>query len=424
MGETGEYSIGPPRDVDPLTVGVPFPYDLTRKYDGKRNVVASLYLHIPFCEHKCIYCDFYSVAPKEARSDEDLPMERFISALKNEILLRGQGEHHRVAYDTVFLGGGTPSLLSPAQLEGIFDVLTSTFSVSSDAEVTLEANPGTVDRAKLAEYRRVGFNRISFGVQSFHEDDLRFLTRIHTADEASRCVADAYASGFENVSIDLMFSLPGQTKERWRSNLERALALGPKHLSCYSLIVEPDTPLAHMVQAKQIALLEVDDDAGLYEMTMEMLDAAGYGQYEVSNFALPGYECRHNLSYWSHTNYLGLGPSAHSFWSEGGVPQRWWNLASVVRYNEALEEGKLPLGGGEHLSDEQLREEALFLGLRSDGVDVASFRRRFVKDPASDPAPWFDDLIERRLAVRKDGRIRLTPKGYLVCDEICASMHV
>jgi len=276
-----------------------------------------------------------------------------------------------------------------------------------------------VDREKLRAYRSLGINRLSIGVQSFHDDDLKFLTRIHSAADAKRCVRDAFAAGFENVSIDLMFSLPLQPFERWQANLSEALALGPAHLSCYSLIVEPDTPLFHMVQSKQITPLDADRDAERYAYTSEFLTSGGFEQYEVSNYARPGFRCRHNLAYWSHTDYLGLGPSAHSFQSRS----RWWNVRDLNVYEETLEKNEFPLGGGEHLDDPQLMEEAIFLGLRSTGIDLAGFRQRFGHDLPSEYADLIGMLKNQGRVVLKGDILRLTGSGYLVCDEICQAFR-
>ncbi|HCA78938.1 MAG TPA: coproporphyrinogen III oxidase [Bacteroidetes bacterium] len=389
--------------------------------------VSSLYLHIPFCEHKCIYCDFYSVAPSETRPEAELPTKRFVESLKREIELRSRDERFRVPYETIFLGGGTPSLLSIQELKEIFETLTGSFFVEPDAEITIEVNPGTVDPEKFRAYRALGINRVSMGVQSFHEDDLRFLTRIHSSTQAKQCVRDAYAAGFENVSLDLMFSLPGQTRDRWVSNLKNAVELHPTHVSCYSLIVEPHTPLAKMVETRQVSLLSIDQDAELYESTIEFLAKSGFEQYEVSNFARPGFASKHNKNYWNHSNYLGFGPSAHSFWRVDEAdesPGRWWNISSIVGYHEALDRDSLPVAGGERLSREQLLEEEIFLALRSEGVDVGGFQRRYGKDLLSNPASGLNDLISRNMAVLDGGRVRLTPRGYLVCDEICASLRI
>ena len=202
--------------------------------------MASIYLHIPFCEHKCIYCDFYSIENMSS-------MDRFLASLEKEIILRSRTLPGNETIESVFFGGGTPSLLSAKQFEKIFSLLQKNYRIEPDAEITCESNPGTVELNKLGEFRSAGFNRISFGIQSFHDDDLKFLTRIHSAGEAERAIESAYKAGFTNVSCDLIFALPGQTPERWKENLRRAVALKPKHISAYALIVEEQTPLAVMV---------------------------------------------------------------------------------------------------------------------------------------------------------------------------------
>jgi oxygen-independent coproporphyrinogen-3 oxidase len=261
-------------------------------------------------------------------------------------------------------------------------------------------------------------------VQSFHNDDLQFLTRIHSSEEAKRCVNDAYASGFENVSIDLIFSLPSQTVDRWISNLDQAMELKPTHISCYSLIVESNTPLFRMVESKQVSLLSAETDAELYEMTIAYLTGRGYEQYEVSNFAKPGFTSRHNKSYWDHTDYLGFGPSAHSFTAKGqhsSGPERSWNVANLSDYCSKLELGQLPVIGMEHLAVSQLVEEEIFLGLRSEGIDLDRFRTLFGKDLITENELKVRDLLQSGLAVVENGKFRLTAKGYPLCDEICAS---
>ena len=379
--------------------------------------MASLYLHIPFCEHKCIYCDFYSVAPNGSESHYTALIDRFLRTLKTEIELRAQEEQFQVPYETVFFGGGTPSLLSPAHIEEILGLLAKRFQISADAEITLETNPGTVDLEKLRAFRAAGVNRISMGIQSFHDDDLKFLSRIHSAEQAKDCVRNAHWAGFDNVSFDLIFALPSQTLERWRSNLEQAMELAPQHISTYSLIVEPNTPLQRMVETKQVTPLSAETDAELYEFTIHTLVSHGYEQYEVSNFARQGFKSRHNGMYWNHSNYLGFGPSAHSFWSR----RRWWNVANVVEYSTRLEQGALPVAGDEQLNLEQLRNEEVFLGLRSEGIDVAGFRRRYNADLLTTHRRTVDDLVRDRLAILQGDRFRLTSKGYLLCDEICSS---
>jgi oxygen-independent coproporphyrinogen-3 oxidase len=286
-----------------------------------------------------------------------------------------------------------------------------------NAEITLETNPGTVDKQKLKAFRSAGINRISMGIQSFYDDDLRFLTRIHTASEAKQCVRDAYAAGFNNVSFDLIFSLPHQSLERWESNLKQAIELQPTHISCYSLIIEPGTPLFTMVQLNQVAPLDTENDAELYEWTIDFLTSHGFEQYEVSNFAKPNFKCRHNINYWNHSNYLSFGPSAHSFWKN----ERWWNVSDIAAYIEQVQDQRLPISGGEHLSETTLMEEAIFLGLRSEGIGLEEFRLRYTHDLSIENSSTISDLIQKGLARMNDGRLKLTAKGYLVCDEIFQS---
>jgi len=363
-----------------------------------------------------VYCDFYSIAPNgTGRQDYDALFGRFLAALRSELLLRGQDPTFNASYETVFFGGGTPSLLSASAISELLNLMRDQFRFAQEAEITLETNPGTVDFDKLKQFRSAGVNRLSIGIQSFHRDDLEFLTRIHSADQAKECVRNAFKAGFDNVSLDLIFSLPNQTPERWRSNLEQAMELNPTHISCYSLIVEPNTPLYRMVQNGQVTTLSPDVDAELYEMTISFLADHGYDQYEVSNFARSGYRSRHNGNYWNHTNYLGFGPSAHSFWNG----KRWWNLANTGGYAEKLEANTFPVAGEEMLSESQMWEERIFLGLRSDGVDTVEVRNRFQKDLLKDHSLVLEELFSRRLATFDGRRLRLTSKGYAVCDEIC-----
>lgn len=309
-------------------------------------------------------------------------------------------------------------MLSGSNVEEILNALSRRFPVSDGAEITLETNPGTVDEQKLRDFRQAGVNRISFGVQSFHDDDLKFLTRIHSAAEAKEAVKIAQKAGFDNLSVDLIFSLPNQSLARWQSNLEQAIELGPEHISCYSLIVEPNTPLARMVESKQIAPLPGEQDAELYEFTMQFLSANGYEQYEVSNFAKPGFRSRHNSGYWNHDHYLGFGPSAHSFWDA----KRWWNVANVVEYSHRLERDTLPVSGEEHLSPGQLIEEEIFLGLRGAGIETTELAKKYRFEFLKIFSQTIEELVAEKLATLEGSRLKLTSRGYLICDEICSSI--
>ncbi len=376
--------------------------------------MASLYLHIPFCEKKCVYCDFYSI--------ENLsPMEDFLRALHHEIdLYAGYGK--KATFETIFFGGGTPSLLSPLQLDSILAHIHKVFLIESGAEVTVETNPGTVTKEKLAAFRSLGVNRLSIGVQSFHEDELKFLSRIHNSRQALECIQFAREVGFDNLSIDLIYALPDQSKERWEANLQKAVALGTDHISAYGLIIEDNTPLARMVSSRIVSPKPADEEAEFYEFTMEFLERRGFEHYEVSNYAKPGFRSRHNYNYWRHENYLSFGPSAHSFWREHGIARRWFNIASLSHYCSHLNENNLPLLTEEILTKEQLVTERILLGLRSDGLNLKKLYNEFDVITPSIHHSIIPALIEDGSATLQDDILRLTPKGYLLCDEICARL--
>jgi len=326
--------------------------------------VASLYLHIPFCERKCLYCDFYSVENLDA-------MEAFLLAIEREIncysaLAAG------TTIDTIFFGGGTPSLLTPSQLERLLRMLHEKYTIHPGAEVTLETNPGTVSVEKLIAYRTLGINRLSIGIQSLRDSELAWLGRIHDARTAIACVEYARRAGFGNVGIDLIYSLPGQETSQWNETLQKAVGLGPDHVSAYSLIVEDNTPLSRLVASRQVSPNPAEREAELFEETMSVLNRHGFEHYEVSNYARPGMRCRHNYAYWTHASYLGFGPSAHAFWMRGDPPRpsRWANVAGIGEYTRRLESNESALIFEEVLSRQQLFNEQMFLGLRSDGVDL------------------------------------------------------
>jgi len=350
-------------------------------------------------------------------------MTQFLTALEMEIVRRAEMFSSQETIETIFFGGGTPSLLSSQQFERIFSLIHKHFRVEKNAEVTCESNPGTVELNKLSEFRSVGFNRVSFGIQSFHDDDLKFLTRIHSAEEAERAVESAYRAGFDNVSCDLIFALPNQTPSRWKENLRRAIALQPKHISAYALIVEDQTPLAAMVKNKLVAPLPDEEDAELYEITIEILRSNGYEQYEVSNFAKPGFLSRHNFNYWNHANYIGLGPSAHSFWKETATTgKRWWNVRSIQSYCEMLERGEYPVVGSEEIDAKKFFNEEIFLGLRSTGIDLKKLYPLYGEDVFFLKEKILDEMERDELLSRHNSIISLTAKGYAVCDEIAGAL--
>jgi oxygen-independent coproporphyrinogen-3 oxidase len=371
----------------------------------------ALYLHIPFCVRKCHYCDFNSgPASEEAR-------EAYVQVLCREI--RQSGWAGCRAW-TVFFGGGTPSELTTAQLARICGELRDAFRPEPEAEWTIETNPGTVTPSSLRELRRIGFNRISMGVQSFHDHHLRSLGRIHTASEARQAFHAAGEAGFDSRNLDLIFGLPEQTLAEWEADLEEVAALRPEHISLYGLIIEEKTEFGRRHAAGRLPLPEEDTVADMYEMTLDRLAAAGYGQYEISNFALPGFECRHNLVYWQNDPYLGFGVSAASF-VHG---ERWSNTASLRVYRERVAAGIPAAEPGERLEGRSAVGEALMLGLRLNaGVELDALSQRYDCDVRS----LFDSQIRRftglgLLKWSPEGRLQLTRRGLLLSNNVFAEL--
>ncbi len=274
---------------------------------------------------------------------------------------------------SIFFGGGTPSLMEPDYISEILESIKTNFVVRDDAEVTLETNPGTVSLEKLKKFRTAGINRISIGIQSFDNNDLKFLTRIHNSETAIKTVKDASDAGFENISLDLIFNLPGQTKRKWIKNLEQAVKLSIKHISAYSLILERGTTLNKMVLDGKVKIRDEDYDAELYQSTIDFITSKGFYQYEVSNFAKPGFECLHNNAYWHYTDYLGFGTSAHSFVNS----ERWWNFSSLKMYIDKIEQSGNAVAGSEIISSEKALDEYIMLELRSSGLNIKMFENRF-----------------------------------------------
>jgi oxygen-independent coproporphyrinogen-3 oxidase len=376
--------------------------------------VSSIYVHIPFCARKCLYCDFYSV-------EVSGQVDSFLEALDREVALVRDG-FDMPCVATIFLGGGTPSLFLPHQVDHLLASLRAAFPTAPDAEITLEANPGTVTRDSLRAYRTAGVTRLSLGVQSFRDAELRRLGRIHSSAEARRAVEDARAAGFESLGLDLIYAIPGQTLGAWEENLATAIQLAPEHLSAYALTVERHTPLGRMVEAGTVRPAPTELEAAMLERTMDRLEGSGYAHYEVSNYARPGFRCRHNLNYWTHGPYLGLGPSAHSFRPEanGRRGRRWWNVADLSAYIETLQRGSLPVGGGESLDAAELLSERLLLSVRMGELDPERLRTECDFDLWRVREPQLRQMLSEGALIMDNGGLRLTRKGYLLCDEIAA----
>ena len=369
-----------------------------------------VYIHIPFCRSKCDYCDFYSLAGQEGR------MADYQKALLAHIKETGPlAEGFQV--DTIYFGGGTPSFYGEKNLRELLSAVKKGFRVSPDAEITMEANPDSVDVKSLKRLRREGFNRISMGMQSACPAELQAIRRPHTAQQVDEAVSAARKAGFQNISLDLIYGLPGQTMDSWKETLEHALSLVPQHLSCYGLKVEEGTPLARRVEAGE-ELPDDDLQADLYLWTVGRLERAGYPQYEISNFAKPGYASQHNLKYWKGQPYIGFGPGAHSDF--GG--RRYSFLRDLEGYIKGV------LQGGDILDEDDLipqRErggEYLMLRLRTvGGVEEWEYRGCSYMDFAPIEAR-LEEFAKQGWAVKEAGRWHLTPEGFLVSNQLIGDL--
>lgn len=375
----------------------------------------SLYLHIPYCDSKCPYCDFNSYAARQ------WPERAYADALIGEMRAAAQSEWADGAVQTVFFGGGTPSLFAPATIAELLREARALWPFADGAETTLEANPGTVDEAKLAGMRAAGVNRISFGVQSFHDAHLRTLGRIHDAAEAVAALRAARRAGFDNVNLDLIFAVPGQTPEEWEADLRTAISLAPDHISAYGLTYEEGTAFHAQRRSGALTPLPEEAEVAMFTQTRAVLARHGYEPYEISNFSRPDRACAHNLNYWRAGAYLGVGAGAHSFAMAPGPGRRWGNEKSPVRYiARATAEGTARVSE-EQLTGRQARGEFAFLGLRCrDGFDCAEFVGRFGQD-AEAAFPHLAQLVRDDLLRLADGRCRLTDRGLLVADSVFAT---
>jgi oxygen-independent coproporphyrinogen-3 oxidase len=367
---------------------------------------AGLYIHIPFCRSKCGYCDFYSVTSLHRIPD-------FLKALEREMELYRR-EMDR--FDSLYLGGGTPSVLTIRDFANILSQIDKIFSFASDTEITVEVNPADVDLKYLESLRQLGVNRLHIGVQSFDEETLSFLGRRHTRIQAMQAVESAQRAGFINMGLDLIYGIPGQDRQTWLDNLSLAVSLEVAHLSCYQLTVEAHTPLGMRHERGNFTLPGEDVQHDLFIATSETLEEAGYVHYEVSNFARGlGAASRHNQKYWDHTPYLGLGPAAHSFRDN----RRRWNHMSVNQYIRDLGRGKAPVEGAETLTGEQLQMEALYLGLRTKkGIHLTDFSARYQCDLLSENGGILATLDKVGLVVIKDGYLFPTRTGFAVADSL------
>ncbi len=336
----------------------------------KNNQKAGIYIHIPFCKAKCIYCDFYSVAD---RNDE---IPEFINSICKEIKLFFKERAYPWKFDTIFFGGGTPSLLKASSIESILNSLREYIDLSNIKEFTIETNPGEVTVDKLKDFISIGANRLSLGFQTFDEKLLSFLGRLHSPEDCINTYDNARKAGFDNINADLIFDIPGQTMKRWKKDLSRLVDLDPEHISTYSLTVEEQTQLFKLVKSKKVIMPSEIIDIDMYTYMLEFLKIKNYIQYEVSNHSKGGYRCNHNMHYWKNDPYISFGPSAHSY----DLKKRWWNMDNLNLYTQAINNNELPIKDKEYLTKKDYFNELIFNGLRMhDGVNVKKLSKYYNK---------------------------------------------
>ncbi len=373
-------------------------------------IITGIYIHIPFCKSKCIYCDFYSVAGQDDR------IENFVNALIHEIMAC-QVDTTKWTFDTIFIGGGTPSLLNTHQMEKIISALNNKYDLSKIKEFTIEANPGEAPKKKLKDFYSVGINRLSIGVQSFKSELLQFLSRIHSAEDIFRTFKSARNAGFENINCDLIYNIPGQSLDDWQDDLNTLVKLNPEHISAYSLTVEQNTKLHELVTNKSVKMPIDELHRQFNEITYTTLQKNNYIQYEISNYSIPTKECLHNLHYWKNDFYLGFGPSAHSYDGK----KRWNNYSNLDKYFALIENGKSPIETFDDITETKQINEIIGFGLRlSKGFAVSRIpshlRTQFQKQLNQAQIKFPNMIIE------ENNRIKLTQTGMNFADAIAVEL--
>lgn len=370
---------------------------------------AGIYIHIPFCRRKCNYCDFYLITNTSI-------LDRFLNNLENEIKI-SSNEYKNIYFNSIFIGGGTPSILSAEQIERILNALFKNYNISGDSEITIETNPEDfiLKPEKLKLFKDAGINRTSFGVQSFNDDELKFLTREHTSMQAIDVIENA-KKYFDNISIDLIYSLPKQCIAKFEKTINTAVKLDIPHISAYTLIYENETPIFNMLGKKKIKINNDEYESELYKLFSDKLIEYGYEHYEVSNYAKKGFESKHNLKYWEYNDYLGFGPSAHSFFNG----KRWNNFRNIIKYNINLQKNELATENEYILTDEEKKTEFIMLGLRSKGVNLKRYLEIFDTQFCNEFSKAISELENKDYGLFTGKYFKLTEKGYLFVDEICA----
>ena len=372
--------------------------------------MAGIYIHIPFCKQACVYCNFHFSTSLKLKND-------FLQALLKETSMRKdylQGE----SIETIYFGGGSPSLLSTHELDSILNEINKNYEIGNNPEITIEANPDDINKEKALAWKALGINRLSLGVQSFYDEDLKWMNRAHNAGQSIESISIVKEAGFSNLTIDLIYGSPTLTDEKWKSNVDRAIQSGIPHLSCYALTVEPKTALAKMISTKKVEGVDTEDQARQFLLLIGWLEENGYEHYEISNFAKPGMKSRHNTSYWEQKKYLGLGPSAHSFNSDS----RQWNISNNSLYISSMK-NSLPAFEIEHLTPVHRMNEYIMTSLRtSEGLNLEIISNQFGEKSMNELEKNATRHLQNGSITREGKKIRLTKKGKLLADGIAADL--
>ena len=367
-----------------------------------------LYVHIPFCVSKCNYCDFNSFKLNKELKD------RYIKDLKKEMILY-KDEFREKEITSIFLGGGTPSILESEEIKEIFFYIKSNFNIKKDAEITIECNPGTLSKEKLITMKDLGINRLSIGLQATQESHLRYIGRIHTYEEFVKNYKEALDIGFKNINIDLMYALPNQNFDEWKDSLEKIVKLNPSHISAYSLILEEGTKLHDMYEKNEVEMIDEDTDIKMYNYTINYLKDNGYNQYEISNYSKSGFECNHNILYWKCNHYIGLGPGASGYINN----YRYNNLESLNDYHEKLLNNEKPIDFIDELTIEDKIQEKIFMGLRmNEGIKFIEFKDEFDLDFKLRFKDVLKRLKENKLIIEDEFGIKLTQDGREISNSV------
>ncbi len=371
--------------------------------------MAGIYLHIPFCKKACHYCDFHFSTSLQ----QELPV---IHAMERELALRKSFLNETV--DTIYFGGGTPSLLLPERISFLLDAIYNHFPISEQPEITLEANPDDVSPARASAWKKAGINRISLGIQSFQSHWLEWMNRAHNAEQSLQAITELQAAGFENISIDLIYGMPEQADVAWLEEIQMAIDLQVTHLSCYALTVEPRTALWHMIETGKAVTVDPDQQARMFLLLMDSLERAGYEHYEISNFAKPGKRSRHNSAYWKGNTYLGIGPAAHSF----NGSRRMWNIQNNTSYTSQIEAGVLPLTEETLTAIEQWNEYIMTSIRTMEGISLKRIAEQFGVEQSEQLLLHAATWLKRNLLQQTDEHLCLTREGKLLADQIASDL--